>query len=93
MLKYNSVNINLAANHINMYILLGLFTLLAIIQWVLIQKKKSNMHKMVVQKQMPPKYPLNLSNLKRGDDYRCFPISLLFICFNLSASFTFISYK
>lgn len=51
------------------------------------------MHKMVVQKQMPPKYPLNPSNLKRGDDYRCFPISLLFICFNLSASFTFISYK
>lgn len=40
MLKYNSVNINLAANHINIYILLGLFTLLAIIQWVLIQKKE-----------------------------------------------------
>lgn len=47
---------------------------------------------MVVQKQMPPKYPLNLSILKRGD-YCCFPVSLFFICFNLSASFTFIGYK
>jgi len=49
MLKYNSVNINLAANHINMYILLGLFTLLAIIQWVLIQKKKEKEKKEYAQ--------------------------------------------
>lgn len=48
MSSFFSCNTNLEASHINIYISSVVYTILAIIQWVIIKKKKK-MHKMVEQ--------------------------------------------